>query len=234
MKPRAWREASSAYCYFSRESEARQVRKRHLDVRSERFQKTTFGSLLGEIKGKAGNKGKLDLQPADAQRLEEALNLRNALTHGFFLERAEEIMSEAGRKKMVCELVSGAKAFRSAHLIVKACNGALADLAGMAPKLEAKMAKWLQRDGAKVEVAGTWLFSEEVTAQSSSPGRSAGLGPPRRRRRRRTTRWPDVRRVALAPERGATMPPGRLFAIFTNRNRRMQRGGGFDVMIVNS
>jgi hypothetical protein len=113
----------------------------------EKAQKMTFGTLLGEIKGKAGNKGKLDLQPTDAQILEQALDLRNGLTHGFFLRKAEEILSEEGRKKIVWELVSGATAFRSAHLIVKALNGALAELAGMAPKLDAKMAKWLQREG---------------------------------------------------------------------------------------
>ena len=83
---------------------AQQIREKRLDAR-EAAQGMTFGQLLREMKGK------INLQPADAQRLKEALDLRNGMTHGFFLERALEILSETGRKKMVRRPRSRCKGF---------------------------------------------------------------------------------------------------------------------------
>lgn len=66
----------------------------------ESLGRRTFGQLLKVAKSS------LNLSDDDASFLGEALELRNVLVHRYFRERAEDFISEVGRREMIKELQS--------------------------------------------------------------------------------------------------------------------------------
>ncbi|MGM0563829.1 MAG: hypothetical protein ACQES2_05810 [Pseudomonadota bacterium] len=78
----------------------------------ESLGRRTFGQLLKAAKSN------LELSDDDANFLEEALELRNMLVHRYFRERAEDFISEVGRRGMVKELQSILSEFTKADEIL--------------------------------------------------------------------------------------------------------------------
>jgi len=76
--------------------------------------KKTFGHLL------KSSKKVVTLTEEDEIFLNEALELRNILTHHFFREHAEDLVSEVGRREMMQELQLIASKFKRADAMLEA------------------------------------------------------------------------------------------------------------------
>ena len=72
----------------------------------------TLGQLLSQAK-KA-----IDISEANIKYLDEALELRNILTHHYFREHAEDFVSEVGRQEMKEELQGIISKFKNADKIL--------------------------------------------------------------------------------------------------------------------
>ena len=78
----------------------------------ESLGRRTFGQLLKAARSS------LDLSDDDADFLGKTLELRNMLVHRYFRERAEDFISETGRREMMTELRSILSEFTKADEIL--------------------------------------------------------------------------------------------------------------------
>ncbi len=109
------------------------------DEISVNLEKRTFGQLLGACKKE------IDLSDEELELLNEALNLRNYVTHHFFRAHATNFVSEAGQKEMIDEMRGLIAKFDKADAVLERIYKPLWQQYGYTEEnAEAEIAKMLQ------------------------------------------------------------------------------------------
>jgi hypothetical protein len=109
----------------------------------EDVNRQTFGALLRVVKGF----GTFD--PLILEAIDEALELRNHLTHRFFRSHNFAILTEEGRRPMIAELLSIKEKLDRAHSILLGVCSSFAALHGF-PSLPDEVARDLIENGKRV------------------------------------------------------------------------------------